>query len=226
MSLPADESPLRAGNWFQTYSQKKFFPLDPRVEEIDIADIGQSLSKLCRYNGHCRYPYSVGQHSLCVSLIVGKRAPEHALWGLLHDAAEAYVGDMVRPLKHTHAMGAFRDAEAGVMIQVAEHFGLAFPEPDIVKEIDDRILFSEADHILHGGYELWGVKGLPIRDDEWPDDLLARYGEIAGRYVGDQNEIIDLRKFPELPWRAVQHMFAERFNMLWRAAGHKSAFER
>jgi hypothetical protein len=217
---------LRAGHWFQTHSQKKFYPLDPRVEDISINDIGHSLAKLCRYNGHCRYPYSVGQHSVCVSLIVGKRAPEHALWALLHDAAEAYVGDMVRPLKQCGSMRPFRDAEAGVMFQVTKHFGLTLWEPDVVKEIDDRILFSEANHILQGGYELWGVHGEAIRDDEWPDDMLAQFGEIAGRYVGDQNQVVDLRTFPELPWRAVHHMFMERFNMLWRAAGHQSVFER
>ena len=82
---------LRNGSWLQTYTGIQFWPLDPRPEEIDIQDIAHALSLLCRFNGHCQRFYSVAEHSVHVSTIL---APEFGLWGLLHDAAEAYLSDI------------------------------------------------------------------------------------------------------------------------------------
>ena len=80
-----------------TYTGRQFFPLTPRQEDIDIEDIAHSLSRLCRFNGHCKSFYSVAEHSYRISYIV---PPEFALWGLLHDAGEAYLSDLPRPIKH------------------------------------------------------------------------------------------------------------------------------
>lgn len=82
--------------WFNTASGKKFFPLAPTPDQIDINDIAHALSQICRYGGHCKTFYSVAQHSVLVSRLVPSWA---AKYGLLHDAAEAYVGDVVRPIK-------------------------------------------------------------------------------------------------------------------------------
>jgi len=98
-----------ADGWFLTASGKRFWPLDPRPEDICIEDIAHALSHICRFGGHVREPYSVAQHSVIVSMIV---KPENALYGLLHDAAEAYAGDMVRPLKR--GMPAYRSIESAV----------------------------------------------------------------------------------------------------------------
>lgn len=81
----------------QTYSGKAFYPRDPRADEICIEDIAHALSMICRYNGHCLEFYSVAQHSVMVSNLC---PPSQSLEGLMHDAAEAYLGDMIRPLKH------------------------------------------------------------------------------------------------------------------------------
>src|SRR5690242_11754504 len=88
----------RRGDWMQTYTGRRFWPLDPRVDDIDIGDIAHHLSLVCRFAGACREFYSVAQHCVGVSYVCD---PKDALWGLLHDAAEAYVGDMVRPLKRS-----------------------------------------------------------------------------------------------------------------------------
>src|SRR5690349_636686 len=108
------------GSWMQTFTGRQFYPLDPRLDEIDPLDIAHALSMICRYGGHTKHFYSVAEHCLLMSHAV---APEYALWALLHDATEAYVGDMVRPLKHH--MPDYRQIEDNLMEVIAERFGLS-----------------------------------------------------------------------------------------------------
>jgi hypothetical protein len=84
------------GEWFCTVSGRKVHVLDPMPEDILIEDIAHSLSHVCRFGGHVAQFYSVAQHSVGVSRNVPK---VHARAALLHDAAEAYIGDVIRPLK-------------------------------------------------------------------------------------------------------------------------------
>src|ERR1700683_336889 len=100
------------GAWIVTFSGRRFYVLDPRPSDVRIEDIAHSLSLQCRFNGHVKNFYSVAQHSVLVS---ERCDPADALYGLLHDASEAYIGDMSAPLKHTDEMTAFRDAERHVM---------------------------------------------------------------------------------------------------------------
>src|SRR4051794_15527189 len=86
----------RRGGWITTFSRRQFWPLDPHSDEIHIEDIAHSLSQQCRFGGHSRSFYSVAQHSCLVSALC---KANDALWGLLHDASEAYLGDIPRPLK-------------------------------------------------------------------------------------------------------------------------------
>lgn len=79
-----------------TYSGKSIDLDSPNPDLIDIDDIAHQLSLINRFNGATKEPYSVAQHSVIVSNIV---KPEFALLGLLHDAAEAYIGDIVGPVK-------------------------------------------------------------------------------------------------------------------------------
>lgn len=83
-------------DWIQTFSGKKFFPLEPEKNEYDIHDIAHALSLKCRFGGHCQRFYSVAEHCVRVADIV---APESKLWALLHDAAEAYLPDVCQPIK-------------------------------------------------------------------------------------------------------------------------------
>ena len=110
----------RVGDWIQTYTGKQFWPIDPRACEITIEDIAHALSLQCRFSGHCREFYSVAQHSCLVSSYC---IDEDAGWGLLHDAAEAYLVDLPRPIKRFSSLGVeYRKAEERVMAAVNEAF--------------------------------------------------------------------------------------------------------
>lgn len=122
--------------------------LEPRPEHITIVDIAHALSNLCRFNGHVREFYSVAQHSVLVSNVV---PAEEALWGLLHDAAEAYIGDVTRPLKlwleHV-APGAVSGIERRLQQVIATRFGLSGCMPASVKHADSVLLATEKRDVL------------------------------------------------------------------------------
>lgn len=105
--------------WIQVYSGKPFTFLSPGVPDIDILDIAHALSMQCRFNGHVKKFYSVAEHSINVSYEVPEK---HALAGLLHDAAEAYIGDMVSPLKDH--MSEFREIEHRIESAICRRFNV------------------------------------------------------------------------------------------------------
>lgn len=84
------------GYWIQTFTGKKIDLLEPSPDDICKEDIAHALSQICRFCGHCDEFYSVAQHSVLVKRIA---PPEFAIEALLHDAHEAYLGDVTRPLK-------------------------------------------------------------------------------------------------------------------------------
>ena len=285
----AVEIPARKGDWSQIGhgadgTPRKFYPFDPRPEDIYIEDISLSLSRLARYLGHTREdsePMSVAQHSVLVSQrveevlkqlqcsrsvisascantvpthivqpptsrpnwwtesadpspwqvrqqqawtmacrypvqllcmkcaglysdVTDKEKPlghvsvrqltpalrrELKLWALLHDGAEAYLGDLTRPIKHMPVLKAYRDLEKPVQDAICDRFGLPRGEPPIVKDADTLLLTTEARDLMaplhpewthkpENGYPVWNVEIFPVA------------------------------------WRAARHMFMKRFNEL------------
>jgi hypothetical protein len=150
MTLP------RVGDWMQTYSGGIFWPLDPRPEEVNIEDIAHALANACRYAGHCLRFYSVAQHSVLVSM---RCRPENALWGLLHDASEAYLLDVPRPVK-PHLPG-YKDAEARVMQAITYRYGLPPIMPEDVKEADGRMLATEQRDLMAPPPRPWNLPHEP-----------------------------------------------------------------
>lgn len=137
----------------KTVSDTTFSVLNPKPESFLIDDIATSLSNICRYNGHVPSFYSVAEHSACVADMIYERtgSKELALTGLLHDAAEAYVGDMVRPLKRHPEYGAkHNEAELRIAEMIHAIFGGVFPHPDEVHQADKDIWQWEVENIRTG----------------------------------------------------------------------------
>src|SRR4051812_37235152 len=131
------------GEWMMTFSGRRFSPLNPRPEEVDFGDIAHALSLLCRYAGHSHRFYSVAEHSrLLAEYFEARGELLNARYALLHDSAEAYVGDMVRPLKR--AMPAFRSAERKVERVIFAAAGLDGEVPQAVLDADTAIIANEA----------------------------------------------------------------------------------
>ncbi len=124
--------------WMWTHSGRKYWPADPRVEDVHIGDIAHALSMLCRYTGHTQWFYSVAEHSVLVSLMV---PPELALEALLHDASEAYCADMNRVLKQY--LPEYERIEGLNMRIIRERFLLPPTEHRLVKAADTDILHTE-----------------------------------------------------------------------------------
>lgn len=180
----------RIGQWMQTISGKQFWPLDPRPEDFDIEDIAHALSNVCRFGGHTKFFYTVAEHCVHVSKVCD---PEHALEGLLHDATEAYIGDMVRPLKRS--LPEYKVIENRIAEALARRFGLTYPWPHSVKKADEGVLMAEQRALLAPPPEPWTFEDhappLPsdVRIGGWSPDkaragFICRFIELSAKRRG------------------------------------------
>ena len=175
--------PSRKGDWIQTFSGVHFYSLDPRPEEIRLVDIAHALSMQCRFTGHTSDFYSVAQHSLYVSQICD---PVNALWGLLHDASEAYLVDVARPVKLQPEMLAYREAENRLMACITKRFNLLSPTmPPDVHAADQTMLGAEAAALMKA-----------TDNSHW-----AKWMTPAA---------VKIRVVPISDWRTVRGMFIDR----------------
>lgn len=139
-------SGIDRGHWMPTVSGRKIYIGDPRPEDFCIEDIAHALAGNFRFGAHTRPYYSVAQHSVLVAHAI--RATEgtttlDALCGLLHDASEAYLGDVIWPLKNAPEMAGYKIVEERFERAIALRFGLPYPMPDIVKHVDLVVLATE-----------------------------------------------------------------------------------
>lgn len=169
--------------WIQTYAGIHFDLLDPQPDMVDIRDIAHSLAHQVRFNGHSRDFYTVAEHSIHVSHLV---SPDSRLQGLLHDAAEAYVGDMVTPLKNI--IPEFRIREDRVWRAIAEKFHVSPLLSPEVKRADSQMLMAEAQQLLGEVLPGWGVDvppaGVILR--KWSPKV-AKW-EFYSEYLACQSE--------------------------------------
>jgi hypothetical protein len=147
--------------WIQTISGKKFNLLEPKADSLDIGDIAYALGMLCRFNGHGTRFYSVAEHSVHVSREI---SGELALAGLLHDAAEAYIGDIPSPLKRH--LPDFQEYESRLERLIENRYGLAenvFSCPEL-KRADIQLLVDEQAALMRPPPEPWPSAAPPPKD--------------------------------------------------------------
>jgi hypothetical protein len=139
-------------------SQTRFHPFDCQPEDIHIEDIAWGLATECRFGGHCPF-YTVAEHSIYVSqLMEGFAYPEsidRQLIGLLHDAAEAYLKDIPRPIKHTPAFAAYRELEKKIQDVIYRSFQLDHAleaSEQFLKWADSTMLATEKIELFPEGH--------------------------------------------------------------------------
>ena len=164
----------------RTYTGILFDFEEPEASPICIEDIAHSLSLLCRFAGHCTKFYSVAEHSLRVSYVCPE---EHALWGLMHDASEAYCVDVPRPLKHMENMEHYRAHEKRVMRVICGWFNMNPVEPAEVKDADNVLLVTEQRDLLKNAIPDFNVVPLvgpivPITSKQAEKLFLKRFKEL------------------------------------------------
>jgi len=133
------------GHWISTRSVPKFYYLDPQPQDILIEDIAHALSMICRFGGHTSRFYSVAEHSIRVAgqLESYEANEDYQLAGLMHDAEEAYLPDIPRPIKADmpEAKEIYRRLNQAIM------FKFRIPETidwSIIKDFDNRLCLTEA----------------------------------------------------------------------------------
>ena len=171
----------------QSYTGKLVNPLGVRPNDVDIIDIAHSLAMQCRWNGHTKEFYSVAQHSVLASYLVSG-----TLWmqmiALLHDAGEAYISDVITPMKQ-HFNIDFQRMEYTTLLailkryDIPEPYNITYKLPNDVLDVDHRLLATEYDQLMEPG-------------------VLAKKVEIYTPY--------DLRIIP-LPPASAKKLFLKRF---------------
>jgi hypothetical protein len=197
---PGSKDEGRKGDGLQTYTGRAYYPIDPRPEDVDIRDIAHALAMLCRYTGHCRDFYSVAEHSVHVSYVVQREAraghylesdvTDLAFQGLMHDASEAYVADIGRPLKPY--LSNYHEIEALNWEAIAARFCLPLQLHSSVKRVDDGICLTEKKAIMGPSPMPWDAKlGDPVASTImcWSPKhaearFLARFNELHGQAKG------------------------------------------
>ncbi len=174
-------------NYIITYSGAKVTPLAPNSSQINIADIAHALSVLPRANGHLRYLYSVAQHSInCAAEAEAEGFSQKVcLACLIHDASEAYLSDIVRPVK----------AELGNYLEIEKIlqdciYGKYLPSP--LTDGERRQISSVDDAMLY--YEFLNINGI-----ELGEEVPKIYGELDFNFE---------------PTRLIERKFREVFNRL------------
>lgn len=167
----------RVGDWILTRTGVRFWPLDARPDEIRLFDVSGALSNTCRFAGHCRKFYSVAEHSVRVARYLEEHYTKRlAMAGLLHDAAEAYLGDIARPWKRflwletpSWPLRSFKTVEDSLLRVVYQGLEVAYPSLDeweLIHHADEVLLATEYRDLMpqHPDWSMskeWGWEVLP-----------------------------------------------------------------
>lgn len=163
--------------FIQSYSGRSITFLNPKEDQIDIDDIAHTLSLLCRFGGHCRTFYSVAEHSVRCAQVA---TPERRLEALLHDASEAYLVDMPRPIKQE--LQGYRDIEGTLDLVIRKKYGLPEKMTEEVKYIDDKMLATEKRDLMKISDRPWNWLPDPYDFKIEPWSYERAYEEFLAHY--------------------------------------------
>lgn len=182
-------------NYIRTYTNKKFWPLNPIVEDICIEDIAHALALQNRWTGHSKVPYSIAAHSLAVAYFVPK---ELQLAALLHDASEAYLSDIARPIKSL--IPKYKKFENLLQTSINLKFGIYSKSEDYftIKQWDDIALYNER-------YWLF-------TDDKTLAEDVQKFDKIKG-YNSSMLKLVDF--YSKLKWEWIETKFLNEFDKLY-----------
>jgi uncharacterized protein len=179
--------------WIQTFTHKKFFPLNPDPKLICIEDIAHALSNQCRYTGHCRSFYSVADHSVHCSEMAYEfgETSEIQKYCFCHDFAEAYITDFADPIKRNPKMAFYLKVEEKLERVIYPVFGLEYPNrktKDIIRHYDLKALATEKRDLMDPEADTWGPlpdpdegRIIPLLPPQAEELFLARYEELFYR---------------------------------------------
>ena len=161
--VPVADGEVRKGGWILTFTGHQFWPEDPRPEDVFLEDIAHALSNLCRFTGHCTRFYSVAEHSVRLARQLPVKFQPYAL---LHDAAEAYVNDLARPIKRTKILEEYCFLEDRVLYAILTRFGLQPLQhspwiPNEVKFGDLKMLMTERRDLMPAAGPEWSIDASP-----------------------------------------------------------------
>jgi hypothetical protein len=139
--------------------------INPLRSTVNINDIARALSNTCRFNGHTSGFYSVAQHCVIVSAMLREQSAETQMWGLLHDAHEAYIGDITAPVQTAlglHVSRAFSEIRGRFDTIIRQMAGVVSPDYEAVATADIQLLLVEKRDILERPDVEWSIP------DTWP----------------------------------------------------------
>lgn len=201
----------KQGFWLSTYSGKRIYPLDLNEDDFVIEDIAHGLSNACRYAGQSVSFYSVAEHSVRGSIHASN--PKVALEFLMHDAAEAYLGDAVKPL--TELLSEYNILIDKMQSVINKKFGLPWPMSNECKEIDERMLRTEAEAVFLHNDKWWEQPryGEPYLNEWKFNKDRARIGIATGSDDVPTAQPIDMQFWPP---RLAKRFWLLRFEELTR----------
>ena len=137
--------PTRKGGSIQTYTGTIFYPLDPRMEDIEIEDVAHGLSHKARFTGHTRKLYTTCEHAVrvCNHLAMCGASLMEQFVGLHHDDTDAYLPDVPTPLKVLPEFQWFRDLEHHLQDMCFKKFGCVVGDYSVIKNSDIVLLLTE-----------------------------------------------------------------------------------
>lgn len=183
-----------------TFSGKTWHFVNPDPNDVDIIDLAHHTGNICRFHGATKVFYSVAQHNICVGGLLGEKAPleqvvtRYVAWGLIHDAAEAYLGDVASPWKHLLPFEYYRDIEAKTVKVIIEALGLDIGDaPPELKEVDRDVFFREQAYLMNPPHSpdnpyvgkglKWGVLPPHVAAVKWLECMEAVREDLKPRII-------------------------------------------